>query len=152
MPPTIRIDDEVYAWLQQQARPFEDTPNSVLRRIAKLDDQATARERRVEPGPGGRRGTKTAQGAFRVPILKILAELGGEADRTDVLERLGKAMARQLTPYDREEIASGSVRWQKSAEFEVHVMRAEKLLKPVAETARGVWALTKKGEDAARET
>jgi hypothetical protein len=32
--PTIRIDDEVYTWLQSQARPFEDTPNSVLRRVA----------------------------------------------------------------------------------------------------------------------
>jgi hypothetical protein len=37
MAPTIRIDDEVYTWLQKNARPFEDTPNSVLRRIAKLD-------------------------------------------------------------------------------------------------------------------
>ncbi len=27
MMPTIRIDDEVYAWLQAQAKPFEDTPN-----------------------------------------------------------------------------------------------------------------------------
>jgi hypothetical protein len=35
--PTIRIDDEVYAWLQKNARPFEDTPNSVLRRFAGLD-------------------------------------------------------------------------------------------------------------------
>ncbi len=32
--PTIRVDDEVYAWLQSQAVPFEDNPNSVLRRIA----------------------------------------------------------------------------------------------------------------------
>jgi 5-methylcytosine-specific restriction protein A len=39
MPPTIRIDEEVYAWLQTNARPFEDTPNSVLRRIAGLDKQ-----------------------------------------------------------------------------------------------------------------
>jgi 5-methylcytosine-specific restriction protein A len=38
MAPTIRIDDEVYAWLQEHARPFEDTPNSVLRRVACLDD------------------------------------------------------------------------------------------------------------------
>jgi hypothetical protein len=37
MPPTIRIDAEVYAWLQLNARPFEDTPNSVLRRVAGLD-------------------------------------------------------------------------------------------------------------------
>ena len=37
MMPTIRIDDEVWAWLKGHAQPFEDTPNSVLRRIAKLD-------------------------------------------------------------------------------------------------------------------
>jgi hypothetical protein len=30
--PTIRIDDDVYDWLQQRAKPFVDTPNSVLRR------------------------------------------------------------------------------------------------------------------------
>ena len=36
--PTIRIDDEVYAWLQKQACPFEDTPNMVLRRVAGLDE------------------------------------------------------------------------------------------------------------------
>ena len=39
MSPAIRIDDEVYAWLQSNARPFEDTPNSVLRRLAGLDAQ-----------------------------------------------------------------------------------------------------------------
>ena len=37
MAPTIRIDEQVYRWLQGNARPFEDTPNSVLRRIAGLD-------------------------------------------------------------------------------------------------------------------
>ena len=36
MVPTIRVDDQVYAWLQSQAKPFEDTPNSVLRRLAGL--------------------------------------------------------------------------------------------------------------------
>ncbi len=35
--PTIRIDDDVYAWLKSLATPFEDTPNTVLRRIAGLD-------------------------------------------------------------------------------------------------------------------
>ena len=48
--PTLRVDDEVYAWLQKQARPFEDTPNSVLRRVAGLTGpdavvtRATAKE------------------------------------------------------------------------------------------------------------
>ncbi|MBI4282360.1 MAG: hypothetical protein HY672_02600 [Chloroflexi bacterium] len=35
--PTIRVDDQVYAWLQSRAKPFEDNPNSVLRRVAGLD-------------------------------------------------------------------------------------------------------------------
>ena len=37
MSPVIRIDDEVWAWLKSLARPFEDTPNSVLRSIAGID-------------------------------------------------------------------------------------------------------------------
>ena len=37
--PTIRIDDEVYSWLKSLAVPFEDTPNSVLRRLAKLSSK-----------------------------------------------------------------------------------------------------------------
>jgi 5-methylcytosine-specific restriction protein A len=36
--PTIRIDADVYAWLQSKAHPFEDSPNSVLRHLAGLDD------------------------------------------------------------------------------------------------------------------
>ncbi len=43
MSPTIRIDNDVYAWLQERARPFEDTPNSVLRRLAGLDEDKVAR-------------------------------------------------------------------------------------------------------------
>ena len=47
MSPTIRIDDEVYSWLQKNARPFEDTPNSVLRRLAGLNDSKRLREFQV---------------------------------------------------------------------------------------------------------
>jgi len=38
MSPTVRIDEEVYEWLKVQAVPFDDTPSSVLRRIAGLDE------------------------------------------------------------------------------------------------------------------
>lgn len=37
MSPVLRIDDEVWEWLKRQAEPFEDTPNSVLRRVAGID-------------------------------------------------------------------------------------------------------------------
>ena len=34
---TIKVDEEVYRWIQSLAKPLEDTPNSVLRRVAGLD-------------------------------------------------------------------------------------------------------------------
>jgi negative regulator of replication initiation len=34
---SIRIDDVVFAYLQSKAKPFEDSPNDVLRRELKLD-------------------------------------------------------------------------------------------------------------------
>jgi hypothetical protein len=37
---TIEIDKDVYEWLQSLAIPFHDSPNSVLRRVAKLDQLA----------------------------------------------------------------------------------------------------------------
>jgi hypothetical protein len=36
MTPTIRIDDDLYSFLKDQAEPFVDTPNSVLRRLLEL--------------------------------------------------------------------------------------------------------------------
>ena len=44
----IRIDGEVWAELQRRARPLEDTPNSVLRRVLGLPDADTGPER-LEP-------------------------------------------------------------------------------------------------------
>lgn len=148
---TIRIDEEVYGWLQNQGRAFEDTPNSVLRRIAGLDKpgeepKSTARPRGVSQGRGA---GKTPQGSYRAPILKILTEHGGQAARTDVLASLEDRMSEHLTSYDKEDIESGGPRWQKSAEWEVRVMREANLLKAAKDAPRGYWALTKLGEAAA---
>jgi hypothetical protein len=152
MAPTIRIDESVYTWLQQQARPFEDTPNSVLRRIAKLDDVIAA------PNTATRKNTathsrqeKTPQSAYREPILEILLEHGGQISRTEGLKELERKLANQLTPHDQKAIKSGDVRWQKTAEWEVRKMRIANLIRPVHETPRGVWALTEKGAALAHE-
>lgn len=141
--PTIRIDEEVYSWLQTQARPFEDTPNTVLRRIAKLDNASNPKpavhEEASMPKLADRR--KTPQSDFREPILGILKKHNGKADRMTVLKELGEIMRGQLTDFDRSDIRSGSIRWQKSAEWEIRVMREQGVLKPVHETPRGIWAL-----------
>jgi len=146
--PTIRIDDEVYLWLQGQAKPFEDTPNTVLRRIAGLDIavkhggiKMTNSSVNTLPRPS----LKTHQSAFREPILKILKKHGGRADRMTVLKELELVLEGKLTEYDKSDISSGTIRWQKSAEWEVRVMREEQLLEPVSKAPRGTWALTAKG-------
>jgi len=46
--PTIRIDQDVYDWLKSQAVPFEDTPNSVLRRLAEFDKNKDERDNSFE--------------------------------------------------------------------------------------------------------
>ena len=144
--PTIRIDEEVYAWLQTQAHPFKDTPNTALRRIAKLDNPSTQQLAvpREAPKPKFVDRRKTPQGDFREPILSILKKYNGKADRMTVLKELGEIMNDQLSDFDRSDISSGTIRWQKSAEWEVRVMREQGILKQVHETPRGVWSLTNK--------
>ncbi len=151
MAPTIRIDEDVYAWLQTQASPFEDTPNSVLRRVAGLtsgnSERSNARTKQRVTQPSKGNGQKTPQGEFRPYIVSILKKHGGQLHRGTVLKELEQLMAKQLTTYDNEEISSGTIRWQKSAEWEVRVMREEGVLKPVADMARGIWALSDNGNN-----
>lgn len=152
--PTIRIDDQVWDWLKQHARPFEDTPNSVLRRVAGLDEPEAGESQLSRPTLRrvGRRpsGQKTPQRDFREPLLRILAKHGGKADRGQALRELEGVMADRLTEFDRSDIKSGTIRWQKSAEWEVSTMRQEGLLLPQARSPRGVWCLSEVGERAAK--
>ncbi|NOT08065.1 MAG: hypothetical protein HOP28_07660 [Gemmatimonadales bacterium] len=94
-------------------------------------------------------GQKTPQGEYRLPILRILLTHGGKADRTMVLKELERSM--QLTDHDRRDIKSGTIRWQKSAEWEVSTMRQQGILLPQSASPRGVWCLSKDGERLARQ-
>jgi hypothetical protein len=51
MSPTIRIDDDVFEKLKENAEPFVDTPNTVLRRVLGLPQQAESLD--GEPGADG---------------------------------------------------------------------------------------------------
>jgi hypothetical protein len=59
----IRIDEEVWAELQRRARPLEDTPNSVLRRVFALPDESSN-----EAGPDHRLGR----------LLELVEEMVGK--------------------------------------------------------------------------
>lgn len=93
--------------------------------------------------PKPRRGLKTPQSAFRRPILQVLIEMGGRGERRQVLDRLAEVMASRLGDHDRESHRDGTVRWEKTAEFQCTEMRRIGLLKPVSR--KGVWEVSDQG-------
>jgi hypothetical protein len=93
----------------------------------------------------GHWGRGKPYGDFREPILRILLKLGGHADRVHVLCELEVQLATRLTEFDKKDIKSGSIRWQKSAEREVNGMRQQGLLLSQRGSGRGVWSLSAAG-------
>ncbi len=90
------------------------------------------------------RGLATPQQAYRVPILKALIELGGEADLNLVLERVYAAMKDELNSHDLDTYADGkTVRWRNSAQWARNQLREEGLIRD--DTPRGTWAISDKG-------
>jgi hypothetical protein len=133
---SIEVDEEVYRALQQLARPFEDTPNTVLRRLLGLD--------KPEPTVRVPKGEILPRSEYRLPILEALSEMGGSGRVKDVLERVYEKVKLLLTRMDLEEIPSGGdIRWRKQAQWERYLMVQDGLLRD--DSPRGVWEITDKG-------
>src|SRR2546422_5916453 len=101
MAKTIAIDDDVYDTLKRFARPLEDTPSSVIRRLVEIaessvDSSVVPKEVRIttESGPKHRVRSveRTPQAAFRHPILEALREVGGGGLVGHVLDRVREKM------------------------------------------------------------
>jgi len=98
-----------------------------------------------------RRGLRTPEDAYYVPILQTLAELGGSAPIDRILDGVGRRMKDALRPVDREPLASAPdmPRWQNAARWARLSLVREGLLK--ADSPRGVWEITDAGRRRARE-
>src|SRR5437660_477516 len=121
----IRIDEDVWAGLQKKAQPFEDTPNSVLRRLLGLD-RANGKKRVAKSLP---RGVRTAESEFRDPLLRVLHEAGGSARTSEALDRVGDLMGDRLNDADRRVTKSGAIRWRNTTQWARDAMVREGLLK-----------------------
>src|SRR5690348_10986627 len=116
--PSISVDDEVFAALQQRGKAFIDTPNSVLRRVLELEREDEGSRKftfQIGKPPRAARGTAITQADFEVPILEVLEQLGGSARREDALRKLEHYLRDRLNDVDRAVLASGSIRWEKTA-------------------------------------
>jgi hypothetical protein len=139
----IRIDEDVYAALKKRGTPFEDTPNSVLRRVLDID-RANGKRRATNRLP---QGVRTPQPEFRTPLLRVLYEAGGSAKASEAVDRVGALMKDRLNDIDQQKVKSGWIRWRNAVEWERRAMVEEGLLKK--DSPRGVWELTSKGIKAA---
>ncbi len=107
----------------------------------------------VQAKPGGTsevrahlaKGLKTPQDAYRVPILRALADLGGSADLSVVLDRVYAVMKAKLNKHDLAPLPSDkdTQRWRNTAQWCRNAMREEGLIKEVSD--RGVWEISEAG-------
>jgi hypothetical protein len=144
--PTIRVDEDVFEWLKSQAEPFVDTPNSVIRRVAGLDDAMT--QRRSQAADRAKPGELLDRHEYDQPILDVLARMGGSGAGSEVIDAVGEIVADRLTPRDRDRIESGVVRRRNRAAWRRSNLVKQGLLKD--ESPRGIWELTDEGWNAAK--
>lgn len=167
MSPTIRVDGEVYKLLQDQAEPFVDTPNAVLRRVLGLPiQQALGLLDEVDTSESGRmpisrrpQAKKSASSAnkhkrvkkgsilpeteYEIPLLQTLADLGGRAATREVLDALAPKIQSKLTPGDIAMLPTGGIRWENRAQFvRLRLIEGDYMRKG---SPRGIWEISEKG-------
>ena len=146
--PSIDVDAEVYDELKLRAVPFEDTPNSVLRRELGLDDGWASKTARGGPTRATRAavGSILPEGEYEQPILRALVDAGGSAPAKAVTDRVGELLAPRLTAADRELNRSGEVRWRNRVAFSRLRLVERGLL--CRGSRRGVWEISPEGRAA----
>ena len=92
-----------------------------------------------------RRGLRTPEQDYVLPILKALEDLGGSAPLGDVLDRVGEMMRGTLRDVDYEPLASDPslTRWRNAAQWARNTMAREGLLK--SGSPRGIWEIAEAG-------
>jgi hypothetical protein len=92
-----------------------------------------------------RKGLKTSEASFYIPILESLVELGGKAAVKDVLKKVYEKMKDRLNEYDLQPLKSKSheIRWVNTAQWARLDLVKEGLLNP--ESPHGIWEITGKG-------
>lgn len=130
--PTIEISDKVFEHMQNMGETFVDTPNSVLERVFGLQDEAILDKKHYDR-----------------TILLILLDMDGEGERSEVLKRVGEQLSHLHSRRDLEKYESGSTRWVNRAASQRRALISSGLME--SERRDGIWKLTEKGREKARE-
>jgi len=115
--------------------------------LAALAEREEDEETRAERRNLGRlrKGQRTPEFAYYVPILQALKEMGGSGKVADVLDRVGGVMKSVLKDVDYDPLASdpSNPRWRNAAQWARNSLVHEGLLR--GDSPRGVWQITELG-------
>ncbi|MEF2230091.1 MAG: winged helix-turn-helix domain-containing protein [Pseudodesulfovibrio sp.] len=145
MSPTIRIDDEVYQGLKKIADPFEDTPNTVIKRLLTnanvlQQKKAPIKQKKV------RSGVLTPQPVYEAWLIYTMwNSFQGKGSKRDIVASVREAMEEKqiLNPEDYELVSTGEPRCENTIAWGRKSLIDQGLLKNDSE--RGVWELSEKG-------
>ncbi len=130
--PVIRVDEDVLRALRSRAAPFEDTPNSVLRRLLGVGAER-ARAAAEMPWP-----------AIRLEIEEILHfHFSDRAGTDELFHVLGMKLVLRLGKADLARDGAGEPRWRHRARAELSRMQVDGLVELGG--APNVWVLTDAG-------
>ena len=150
----IEIDEQVYGRLKTHARPFEDTPNSVLRRMLGLEPQKglSVGSKLVGAVRRANQGELLPEREYELPILEILAAAPkGAASARKVTQGVGERLRDRFTDLDKEKLPSGTdVRWENRVAFTRLRLVERGLLKK--DSPRGTWEITDAGRELLRKS
>lgn len=161
--PVIRITDATWDRLKHWAVPLEDSPEDAVRKVLDAAEEhlkcsqprLSRQENGVTQKPPRKRGRLrkgliTPRQTYRRPILEALKEFGGRAYADDVLKVVEEKVKPLLNEFDLEKLASGmDIRWRNAANWMRWTLVKEGILKP--DSPRGVWELSDKGEEIAKD-
>jgi hypothetical protein len=148
--PVIRISDATWERLKVYARPLEDSPEDVVRLAldaldASRGHKPPAVKAQKRPAPQGK---KTPQREFRLPLLKVMLELGGSGYVKDIRETIEPKVRDLLGPADLAPVSTGEARWWNAVCWERNDLVKEGLFRK--DSDRGIWELTDAGRKAAQ--
>jgi hypothetical protein len=93
-----------------------------------------------------KKGLRTPEEQFVIPILESIIELGGKAKMKDILNLVHDKMKGILNRYDYEALPSNpkQKRWENTAQWARNTMVNEGLL--AKDSPQGIWEITEKGK------
>jgi hypothetical protein len=153
--PTIRVDEDVFEGLQKLAKPFVDSPSSVIRRLLEekgvlAPGEARTRSRHASTD-APQRGLLTAQSVYEQYLLHVLEkDFRGKGQKREVTNAVIRRMMSEgfIRAPEQEMVATGETRAENTLTWGRNALKDRGYIS--RHSARGIWELTPEGRSAAR--